>query len=108
MRTFFVVPPDPIANAVSCLTACLKCIEIDAIILQGSPQSFNHDIVYPAASAVHGDLHVSVRECLGKRNTCKLAALISVEYCRLAVFGKGLLEGCDAEVCIKSIAEPPA
>jgi len=108
VRTLFIVPPDPFFNAVSCFAACFKCMEIHAFVLQGPPQPFDHDVVHPAALAVHGDPDVCVFEHLGELEARELTALVRVENSGRAVRSEGFFERFAAEIGIQGVAEPPA
>jgi len=76
----------------------------DALILHRTPQALNHDIIHPAAFAVHRDLYAGFSQRLGKRQTCKLATLIGVEDIRLAEAAKCFFQCRYTEVCIQRIA----
>jgi hypothetical protein len=50
-------------------------MEIDALILQGSSEALDEDVVHPAASAIHADAHLGIAQDAGEREAGKLAAL---------------------------------
>ena len=75
-----VLPPktewgDPQFDPGSCLTAGLNGIEEDAFIFQRSPQSFDEDVVHPAATTIHRDTDVGIPQGVGEGKAGELRAL---------------------------------
>ena len=60
VRALGVVIGDPPAKASPELRAGLEGMEIDALVLQGSPEAFDEYIVHPPASAIHADADFGV------------------------------------------------
>ena len=44
-------------------------MQVDAFVFQRPPEPLNEHVVHPAASAIHADLDVRIREHLSKLNT---------------------------------------
>ena len=84
MRTLGVVIGDPAAKASPELRAGLEGMEIDALVLQGSPKAFDEDVVHPSTPAIHADADLSVAQHVGEGLRRKLAALIGIEDLWLA------------------------
>ena len=62
VRTLGVIIGNPPAKASPQLGAGLEGMEIDALVLQGSPKAFDEDIVHPPAPAIHADLDAAGQE----------------------------------------------
>ena len=92
MRTLGVVIGDPPAKASPQLGTGLEGMEVDALVLQGAPESLDEDIVHPPAPAIHADADLSVAQHAGEGLRRKLAALIRVEDFWLAEPGQRLLQ----------------
>jgi hypothetical protein len=75
MRAPRIVVGNPIADTCPGLTARLKCVEINALIFQRSPQPFDENIVDPAALAVHRNFDLRVFQNSGELEAGELVAL---------------------------------
>ena len=49
------------------LAAGLEGVQVDALVFQGSPEPFDHNVVGPAPLAVHGDAGPGLLEHVGER-----------------------------------------
>ena len=76
-------------------------------MFQGSPESFDKDVVLEAALAIHADFDVPGLEDRCKCFAGKLATLVSVEDSWRPVFEQGFFQCLDTEPCIKSIGQSP-
>jgi len=68
-------------------------VQIDVLIFQAAPKSFDEDVVDPASFAVHAD-----RDAMGLEHTGELTALVTIEDFRLTVSRQRFFEGLNAEV----------
>ena len=102
MRPVAVVVIDPATDAAPSLGAGFECVQIDALVLQGSPEPLDEPIVNPAASSVHGDFDLCIFQLRGEVEAGELRALIGVEDLRRGVAGHRLVEGFQAEPDIRS------
>lgn len=107
MRSPAVVERDELAEAGLDVGDRVVGLEIHLLILDGSPEAFDKDVVPPAAFAIHADLDAMFLEGAGEFDAGELAALVGVEDFRLAVTQDGLLQGFDAEVGGQRIREEP-
>ena len=57
-------------------------VKVDLIVLDGLPDTFDEDVVAPAALAIHADLDPFIFKPPGEGLASKLAALIGVEDLR--------------------------
>ena len=73
------------------------CLQVDSLVFQGTPESFDKDIVLEAPLAVHADPDVPGLEDGGESFAGKLASLVGVEYLRGAVFEQYLFQRLDTE-----------
>ena len=74
-----VVIADPPAETGAQLGAGLEGVQVDAFVLQRSPEPLDEDVVHPPAAPVHADLHVGAAQDVGEVGAGELASLIRVE-----------------------------
>jgi hypothetical protein len=86
-----IVMSYPVPNKGLCVSSIFKIMKVDTLVLQGSPEPFNEDIVHPASLAIHGDFDPVVSEGIGKREAGELAPLVRVENLWFAVLCDGFL-----------------
>jgi len=79
MGPMVVIVGEPAPEARPQFAAGLEGGEIHALVLHGSPQPFNEDVIHPAAWPIHADRHLCCPQHAGKGMAGKLAALIGVE-----------------------------
>jgi len=91
MRPLPIVMIDPTPNENLGLPAIFNITEINALILQRTPEPFNKNIVHPPTLAIHGDSNLMLFKSVGKRQARILASLVGVEYLGYAIQGYGLL-----------------
>src|ERR1039458_970749 len=80
-------------------------VEVDFFVLDGAPESFDEDVVAPAALPVHADRNALVLEQAGEGGAGKLRALIGVEDLRTPVLRDRLFHGVDTEVGVERRSE---
>ena len=100
MRALGIVKANPVIDNPFRLEAIGDFMQIDGLLLQGSPQSFNKDVVQITAPTIHLDFDVCFGQCRDPSSACILATLIRIHDLRLAVFRDGLLQRLNAEACI--------
>lgn len=83
-------------------------MEIDTLVLQGSPEVLDKDVVHPTPPTIHADTNLGLAQYAGEGLQRKLAALIRVEYLGLAVADQRLLQRRDAEASRRSQPQKPA
>ena len=107
MRALGVVEADPIVNNAFSLEAVGQIMEVDRLVFEAAPEPLDEDVVHIAAPAVHGDRHARILEHAGEVEAGALAALVGVEYLRLAASGQRLSQGLDAEPGVHGVRQPP-
>ena len=75
-------------------------VEIDFLVLDGSPQALDEDVIQRPPTPVHADLNPTRPEPLGKSCARELGALIGVENFRLGVYERAF-QGANAEVTVE-------
>jgi hypothetical protein len=103
MGALSVVVCQPFLDPRAGVRASFKCIEIDAFIFQGPPKPFDHSVINPAPTPVHGYLHIGIFQRLYPIKAGELAALIAVHDLRLALFGHRLFQGLNAKLGIHTV-----
>ena len=81
--------------------------QIDFLVLDGSPDTFDEDVVPPSALAIHADFDVILNEHLRESRTGELRALILIEDFWLAEAGNGLLDSFNTESRVEADRELP-
>ena len=107
MFPFLVVMSKPLCQVFGKLGSRFVSLQVDSFVFQGTPESFDEDVVLEPPLAVHADLDVPGLEDGGKCLTGKLAPLIGVEDLRSAVFEKSFFERLDAESGVQRVGQPP-
>ena len=82
-------------------------VEVDLGTLQGSPESFDGNVVGGSSSAVHADLDLLIDQDFLEVVAAELGALVGVEDFWLAPPGHGPLEGRDAEIIFQGLGDFP-
>ena len=82
-------------------------VEIDILVLYGTPQPFDKDVVESPSPVVHADLGSGVEEDVSEFRTCEVAALIAVHDFWNGYF-QGLVACIKNEVYLQRIVEFPA
>ena len=102
-----VVEVDPRADDPFGLEAVGQLVQVDRLVFERAPQTFDKDVVHTAAPPIHGDGDLRVLEHAGEVEAGELAPLVGIEDFRLAVFGERLVQGIDAEGGIHGVRQPP-
>ena len=87
-----VVEVGPIADNAFGIEAVGQLVQVDRLVLEGAPQTFDEDVVLAPVPAIHGDADTGVAENAGKIEAGKLAALIRVEDLGPAVSSQRFLQ----------------
>jgi hypothetical protein len=69
----------------------VKTHEIDLLVLEAAPQTFDDNIIKTTVFVVHADPDLAILQDRGKGFTDKLTPLVGVEYLGSAVFAESLL-----------------
>ena len=83
-----VVEGDVASDRLPCFADAFIGVQIDFLVLDGSPEALDKDIVSPCALAVHADRDAVVDQHVCEFGIGELTALIGVEDLRAAVFSK--------------------
>jgi len=107
MRPLRVVIVDPALESLPDLAGRLKSMQVNALVLQGAPEPFDHHVIHPAPLAVHGDANPSILEDGDESVAGELASLIGVENLGCTVTLQRLFQGGNAKFGIQGIRQPP-
>lgn len=103
MPPVVVVPVEPPSQVFGKIGAGFVRLEVDPLVFQGTPESFDEDVILEPPLAVHADPDVPGLEDGCKCFTGKLAPLVGVEDVRGAVFEEGFFERLDAESGVQRV-----
>src|SRR6185369_2976457 len=103
MSPFLVVMGKPDCKVFEKLSSGFIRLQIDSLVFQGAPESFDKDIVLEATFAVHADPDVPGLEDGGKSFAGELTSLVGVEDIRRAVFEQSVFECLDAKSCVQRV-----
>ena len=78
MRPLRVVKADPVVDDPFGLEAVGDLVQIHSLLLQGSPEPFDEDIVEITTAPIHRDFDVRFGQCRDPASARVLAALIRV------------------------------
>ena len=107
MAAFKVVCVNICCNRLSGLFDIVPFRQISFVIFEGTEPSLDHDIVGPAAFAIHALTDVVFLKKIFVFMAGKLATLIRVKNYRLCYF-KGFFAGVNAGSCIKRVVQFPS
>ena len=102
-----VVEVHPPTDAGSSLGTGCELGQVDAFVLERSPQPLDEHVVHPAALAVHRDADASLREHVGEVDAGELAALVAIKDLRRAIALERLVQGVHAEARIERVGQAP-
>ena len=85
MKSLLIVKVEISAQSLFCVGDRLILVEIDFLILDASPQSFNEDIVKDATSSISTNGNLGSLKPKGKRFRGELAPLVRVKNVGLAL-----------------------
>ena len=83
------------------------CVQIDLLVFEALPESFDEHVVPPTPFSVHADLDAVVRQEPRELLAGELAPLIGVEDLGAAILRNRLPHGLETEVRRQRIGEPP-
>ena len=86
-----IVEVDPLADDPVRLEAVGQLVQIDRLVFERPPQTFDEDVVHVPAPSVHRYRDLRVLENTGELEAGELAALIRIENLRLAESGQRLV-----------------
>src|ERR1035437_503523 len=107
MTSVVVVPVEPVCQVLGKLGTGFIGLQVDSLVFQGTPESFDKDVVLEPSFAVHADPDFPGLEDGGKCFAGKLASLVGVENLRGSVFEKCLFQGFDTESGVQRVGQPP-
>ena len=107
VRTSSVIEIDVVPNRCSGLSHRIIGLEVDLLILDGSPEAFYEDIVSPTPFAIHADTDVVLLEFFGKGLAGELTTLIGIEDLRCSIAPNGLIYCLQTETGIHGVGESP-
>ena len=107
MRPLVVVELEIFFQALFCIIYSVVGVEINFFIFDTAPESFNKDVITPAAFSVHADLDVVIFQHVGKFQAGDLAALVGVEDFRPAITIDSPLYRLDAKFFSQRVRQSP-
>ena len=102
------VSPQEAGQADFCFPAIAVGMQIDLLILERHPESFDQDVVVTALPAGPADPDFLLLQPGDELSRGELAALIRMQDLWLSPIGEGHLQGIQAELRVKAVGEPPA
>lgn len=103
MRPLGVVEANPVIDDPLGLEAVGDFMQINGLLLEGSPEPFDEDVVKVAPPSIHRDFDFSFGQCLNPIRARVLAALIRVHDLGLAIFGNSLLQRFNTKAGVQRI-----
>ena len=102
-----VVEVHPPADSGPSLGTGCELGQVDAFVLERSPQPLDEHVVHPAALAVHRDADASLLEHVGEVDAGELAAVVAIKDLRRAIALERLVQGVHAEARIERVGQAP-
>ena len=85
MRQVVIVKMDVTSDAFAGLSRAVVIVQIDFIVLQTAPKSFNDNVVRCSTFTIHADANVVFFQQIDILRTRKMAALVTVNNTRLTL-----------------------
>jgi hypothetical protein len=98
-----VAKSDPVVDDAFGLEAVLQFAQVGGLLLEGSPQSFNEDVVEIPPTTIHRDFDLGICQPSDPGGARELRSLIRIHDLRLAIVGKGLTQGFDTKAGVQRI-----
>ena len=86
------------------LKAIADLMQIDALILERSPEPLDEDVIHTSTLAIHADFDARIKQHLRKLVAGELTALVRIKYLRRAIELYGLFECLDTKICRHRVA----
>ncbi len=102
-----IIEVDPLADNPFGFEAVRQFVQVDSLVFERTPQSFDKDVIHAPAPPIHRDRDLSALEDAGEVEAGELASLIGIEDFRLAVSIQCLVQGLNAEPGIHGVRQPP-
>ncbi len=106
VQPFLVVQVKVFRQSVTCFGNRAVIMNVDFLVLDRSPESFDEDIVEYAATAVHADSDAGIFKGGCEVRARELRPLVGVENSRLAE-GQGHFQGMDTKRRVQSRGKGP-
>jgi hypothetical protein len=103
VEAFMIVEVEPYLKTRPELRSVGKGPQVEVMVFERPPESFDENIVLHSSAAVHTDGDVVVFQHLGEDLAGKLYALIGVEDLRASIAPDGLLQGLDTKVSLHGV-----
>src|SRR5665647_82390 len=87
------------------LGEALVALQVHLLVLDAPPETFDEDVVHPAAAPIHADRHAAREQGVREAFRGELRALVGVEDLRRSVALQRLLERLDAEGGVEALEE---
>jgi hypothetical protein len=98
---------DVVLNSLKKFKTISARVEVNVVMLDAFPETFNPDIVDSPAFPIHRDFDVLFLEILGPKGTGILRSLVAVDDFRNTVFADCLIQDIFAPLGIHRVANPP-
>ena len=106
MRPFLIIEEEVVGQSPAEVGDRLVKVEVEILIFDRSPQSFDEDVVECSAASIHTDGNVLPFQLAGVPRGGELGALIGVKDLGLRD-GEGLIEGIDTEIDLQCVGQSP-
>ncbi len=107
MRSLIVVEGEVAADTPPSLRGGAVLTQIDFLVFQAAPESFDENIIKDSATAAHANSNLVLGEDTGPASADKLNSLIGVTDLRGSVLFQGPAERPHTEVAFQGIARVP-
>nr|WP_235851896.1 hypothetical protein [Litorivita pollutaquae] len=107
VRSISIVENDPVVDGAFGLEPILQFMQRNRLLLEGSPEPFDEDVVQVSAAPIHRDFDFGIGQGGDPDRPGEPGALITVHALRLAVFGNSLVQSFDTEAGIQRARQPP-
>lgn len=107
MGAFVIVELHPTVDSGACLRTGFPRMQIDTLILQGSPEAFDKDVVEKTPFAIHGDADARSAQLIRPDKGRELRTLVCIHDLGRTKLVNGLLESINAEPGLQRVGDAP-
>src|SRR5277367_6636601 len=107
MRAPVIVEDHPVTDPPTSLPSAREGMQIDALVLQRTPQTLDEDVVEEPAASIHRDAYSGLFQPPRPCPRRELAALVGVEDLRSTMAGQRLIQRIDAELHVHGVRQTP-
>ena len=107
MRPLGIVKADPVINDPLRLKAVLRFGQVNSLLLQGSPQAFDENVIQITSTSIRGGPYVGFGQRRDPVRASERAAVVGIHDFGRTVFVHGFFQSFNAEAGVHGVGQTP-